>query len=684
MKMTWRWCLPTLCALATAADAKSETQSTVTPVAKVLELLNSMLVKGEKDQKEEQVKFAAFSQWCSGQTITKSGEIENAGEDIMVLKATIQKAEAHVRKMSDRVYELEEDVGRWEKDTKSASDVRGKEKADYDATARDYGESLDALDGAIVVLKKQAYDRSQAEAALLQVSRSALVPVQTKQALSAFLQNAQPDGLSYDNSDSEAKGYEFQSGGVVDMLEKLKDEFAQKKYELDQEETTSQHAFLMIAQQLADNIEHAKNEIAKKATAKADSQQVKAEAEGNLAQTTSDRAEDTKYLGEMKAMCSTKSSDFESRQKLRAEEMEAIQKAVEIIGGDAVQGAGEKNLPQLLQVRRPKGAALAQLRSANSAAQSPLQARIAAFLADRAASCNSKLLSLMSQRVATDPFDKVKKMIKDLISKLMEESTAETEHKGWCDAELGQNKITREAKSEEVEKLRAEVEDLQSTIAQLGQEITDLAAAVAELDAATAKASEDRTATKAKNEQTIAEAKEAQMAIERAVAVLKDYYAKAAEATALTQQSPGDDAPETFGSEPYKGMLPEGGNVVDFLEVILSDFARLESDTSGAEASEIEMYKKYMNESEQDKALKLNEKGHKESTRTDKESALHSSESELRATQDQLDKAAEYYEKLKPTCVDSGITYEERVKRREEEIQSLQEALKILAGTDLA
>ena len=112
------------------------------------------------------------------------------------------------------------------------------------------------------------------------------------------------------------------------MLEKLKDEFAQKKYELDQEETTSQHAFLMIAQQLADNIEHAKNEIAKKATAKADSQQVKAEAEGNLAQTTSDKAEDTKYLGEMKAMCSTKSSDFESRQKLRAEEMEAIQKAV--------------------------------------------------------------------------------------------------------------------------------------------------------------------------------------------------------------------------------------------------------------------------------------------------------------------------------------------------------------------
>jgi hypothetical protein len=58
-------------------------------------------------------------------------------------------------------------------------------------------------------------------------------------------------------------------------------------------------------------------------------------------------------------------------------------------------------------------------------------------------------------------------------------------------------------------------------------------------------------------------------------------------------------------------------------------------------------------------------------------------QADLKTTKEQLDKALEYYEKLKPTCVDSGISYEERVKRREEEIVSLQEALKILAGTDL-
>ena len=40
-------------------------------------------------------------------------------------------------------------------------------------------------------------------------------------------------------------------------------------------------------------------------------------------------------------------------------------------------------------------------------------------------------------------------------------------------------------------------------------------------------------------------------------------------------------------------------------------------------------------------------------------------------------------EKLKPDCVDAGVSYEDRVERRKEEIASLQEALKILSGDDI-
>jgi len=284
-----------------------------------------------------------------------------------------------------------------------------------------------------------------------------------------------------------------------------------------------------------------------------------------------------------------------------------------------------------------------------------------------------------------------------LIVKLMEEATAETEHKGWCDTELTTNKQTREFRTEDVNKLTAEIEDLNAELADLAQRVEELTKAIAELEKEMAEASADRAASKATNEEAIEDAKAAQEAVQAAIVVLKDFYAKSAEATAMVQQpderestafvkdqataKPAEDAPVTF-DKPYKGMLPEGGSVLDFLEVILTDFSRLEAETVSAEAAELAEYKTYMSESEIDKALKENEKGHKEDKIKAQTSRLHSAEEELQVNQERLDAAVAYYEKLKPECVDSGITYEQRVKNREAEMQSLEEALKILTGVE--
>merc|ERR1719473_1682493 len=172
-------------------------------------------------------------------------------------------------------------------------------------------------------------------------------------------------------------------------------------------------------------------------------------------------------------------------------------------------------------------------------------------------------------------------MIKDLIVKLLEEANEEAEHKGWCDTELSTNEQTRKEKTEAVEILHAEIDGLQASIAKLTDEITELTAAVAALDEAMAKATALREEEKAKNTETIADAKEAQTAVEQALTVLKDFYAKAAESTALIQQQP--EAPEIFDA-PYKGMGGESGGVVGMLEVIGQDFANLETNTAMAES----------------------------------------------------------------------------------------------------
>merc|ERR1719388_778930 len=257
-------------------------KSQVTPIQKVLTLMEELKAKGIKEKNDEETRFSAFAQWCANTKKAKTEEIDAGNQKMDMLKAEIEKARVLISQLTDRILELEEDVGRWKKDEKSATTVRDAERADFTATVTDYSESIDAVAGAINVLKKQAYDRKQADlvqTSLIQVRSLKLVPAASKKALTSFLQQA-PE---LEVSAPEANAYEFQSGGVVDMLEKLNDEFSSKKTELEKEELGAQQAFEQIMQQLADNVENAEFEISKKTRQRAETQQKKSELEGDPA-----------------------------------------------------------------------------------------------------------------------------------------------------------------------------------------------------------------------------------------------------------------------------------------------------------------------------------------------------------------------------------------------------------------
>jgi len=634
--------------------------------------MEGMLAKGKQEKHDEQVQFAAFKQFCDDTTVDKKRAITEAEEKIEVLKADIESHVAHAERLTKEIAEHDADIATWKGDSAAAAKVRAIDKANYDAMHKDYSESVDALQRAIAVLKKQAHDRPQTSLAQVSALKSlSLIPQEAKKALDVFLQDAQePEGL--DVSAPEAYGYEFQSHGVIEMLEKLLDKFVDERTALEKEEMNSKHAFEMLIQDLTAQIEQSTQDREEKAESKAKHLQGKADAEGDLQDTTSTMEADKKYLADLTATCEQKATDFESRQQLRAEELEAITKAIEIISSGAVKGSAEKHLPTLAQT----SVSLVQLRS--SAAR---QQQVAEFLHTRAEQLNSRVLSALAVRVSADPFAKVKKMIKDLIVRLMEEANEEAEHKGWCDTELSTNEQTRKEKTEAVETLHAEIDQLEASIAKLTEEITELTKAVADLDAAMAEATTLRQEEKAKNEQTIKDAQEAQTAVAQALTVLKEFYAKAGDATAFVQQQP--EMPEIFDS-PYKGMQSENGGVVGMLEVIESDFARLEADTKAAEASAQKEYDTFMTDSKVDKEAKTKDIEHKTAKKQDETQALTVKREDLEGTQKELDAALAYFDKLKPSCVDAGVSYEDRVARRKEEIESLQEALRILNGEDIA
>merc|ERR1719324_1895374 len=169
----------------------------------------------------------------------------------------------------------------------------------------------------------------------------------------------------------------------------------------------------MVMQDLQDETERAKAEKGRKVKSKAQRLEDAAGFKGDLADTTASKEADEKYLSDMVSGCSQKSED-----------LVALQKATEILKSGDVSGSGEAYLPSFAMLRASQGGT------------ELLQARVSSFLKEKADALHSRRLSLLAERVASDPFAKVKKMIKDLIVRLMEEANQETEHKGWCDAEL--------------------------------------------------------------------------------------------------------------------------------------------------------------------------------------------------------------------------------------------------------
>jgi len=653
------------------AGANMVTAAKVTPVQKVIELLQNMVDKGTKEKQDEQVQFASFKGFCDNTVSQKQAAIAEATEMIEVLTADIEKYEAEAAELSKAITGHDADISTWEGDVQAAEKVREIEHVDYVATHKDYSESINALNGAIEVIKKASGKTPGAAAALMQVKASRFLPKEATNVIESFLATSNAE------SAPEANAYESQSNGIIDMLEKLAGKFEDERTTLEEEETTAKHSFEMLSADLTRTLDAAKAQREEKSVAKGKALQGAADAKGALGDTTTTRDDDSKYAADLTATCEQKSSDFANRQILRAEEIEAVKKAMEILSSGAVAGASEKHLPQLMQLKT----SFAQLRSDTI---SPVQKTVAAYLTKQAGKLNSRILSVFALRVAADPFKKVKKMIKDLIVKLMEEANAEAEQKGFCDKELATNEHTRKEKSEAVVMLTAEIDELSASVAALAEQITDLTKQVAELDAAVAKATAERTSEKEKNTIVIKDAKAAQTAVASALSVLNEFYAKAATATSFAQEMSGSKEPEVFGDEPYKGMGGESGGVVGMIEVIQSDFARLEAETSASEAESAKEYDEFMTDSKIDKVEKSSDIEHQSESKQSQEQSLQEKKVDLEGTQKELDAAMAYYEKLKPTCVSSGPTYEEKVAARKAEIESLQTALQVLNGEDIA
>merc|ERR1712100_526702 len=116
---------------------------------------------------------------------------------------------------------------------------------------------------------------------------------------------------------------------------------------------------------------------------------------------------------------------------------------------------------------------------------------------------------------------------------------------------------------------------------------------------------------------------------------------------------------QTFG-EAYKGNSESAGPILGLMEVIESDFANLEADTSAAEEVSQKAYEEFLADAKKNVAVKDRKIEMDEADKATSETSLLEATKDLKSTEDDLLAADRYFEKTKPQCVEAGVTFEER------------------------
>merc|ERR1719326_627570 len=247
-----------------------------------------------------------------------------------------------------------------------------------------------------------------------------------------------------------------------------------------------------------------------------------------------------------------------------------------------------------------------------------------------------------------------------MISKLEKDAEGAASQKAYCDKETLETKQKKLEKEHDIDKLSTKIDSMRAKAAKLKEEVAELQKELAALASSQAEMDKIRSEEKALYDKNSAEMKAGIEGVKKALAVLKDYYAK---------QDKGHSA--AGGS---------AGGIVSMLEVVESDFTKDLAEMESAESNAVAEYEKvtYMNK------VATTSKGQDVKYKTKEAAGLDKATSEAASDRDgvqaELDALVEYLSKLDKMCVAKAEPYAERKRRRDAELAGLKQALEILEG----
>merc|ERR1719387_2577433 len=617
-----------LSAIAATADVN---KGEVTPLEKVIIMLEDLQTEVVTEGKAEAKTYDKFACFCKDMTKEKTEAIKAGQDEKEALTADIEDLQAKRKELDEKIGKLEKEIEKIEKEMAKAEAERAKTLAIYEANAADMTAAMAQLDAAINALK------SSRPSSLVEI-RSIIQTVRRATLLADALGVSNPKSVKAVTSllqqpEVPMEDYSFHSESIIQILEDLKKDFTSTKSFLDAEEVKSvaEHDALMQSKTSMKKAAEGDLDAAKKGKAA-----TIAEIESKMGELTTVSAtllDDQEYLKELAKTCEAQAKTWDQRSSMRADELSALTEAISIIKGTVSAKTTEKtvrlvqqhvSLGQALsvaaddsdmqaieeeaeeadegavsfvQLDKPRALLSTLTHGASFLAAEPEEdkrAKILRLLRTKSKDLKSQLLASLAVQVAADPFVKIRKLIQELIERLLQEAADEANHKGWCDKETSAAEQTRTYKAEEIVELNGRLAINEALRDKLQEEVEVLTKEIDTLTAELAKATKLRAEEKEENAATIKEAEEGKDAVKMAIDVLSKFYNKAKDAKVeLAQQLP--DMPDSgFDSgEAYKGKQAGSGGILGMLDVILSDVERTIRETTKEEAKAAQEFLEY-------------------------------------------------------------------------------------------
>jgi len=663
-------------AQAHAHSGRDEADAKDSVVQKVVTMLQENKLKVMEDLKQEEKEMAQYSQFCDDESDAKTESIKSAKRKADDLNAAIDDAAAQTRALSDEVATLGSEIAGKEADVSGAHGVRTKEKASFVGTEKSLVSSVDALEKAIVLVKRgagflqtgaskpgaKAFAR-QLAAALKPVIDAAWVDKGSAVVLKGFLQDR--DAAAATAGDDlqlhRASAKSGTGGGILATLEDMKEKAQETLSSARMSEMKGNHNFQMMTQSLKDGISLSQGKLSDAKSTTASLAESSGKAQGELAEVKKTKMADMNYLHELKKDCEAAASGWADRQKSANGEIAAIEKAKEILSSRV------KVLTQL-SINDPYDGA-----PEDDSDQASTRHRLVDQLQTLGHKFNSYAMMEMASAAAEDPFTKIRGLIEDMVAKLVTEANEEASQQAFCDEEKAKSKKELDDKSMRSDDLRSRLDTANSQKETLQQGIKDLQAQLAEIDQSNGQATNIRNEEHATYVKASADYKNAASAVEEAIRVLKEYYSS----QALIQVSKNGPA---FAQ--VKGDA--ASTIVSILETAAEDFSRMATQVETNEQENKDTYKRLIDDNKSAKAAKTEQVRAAESEIKSLNVALQGDGEDLKMVTKELDAVMGYLEKLKPQCETKAMTYEEKRAKRQQEIEGLKEALAILDAPSAA